>query len=107
MSKHIGYPGERMVLTVTVQSAVERETQYGPVCDHTLVTPEGNVLWWTTDSRSAWLTEGQTYTVKATIKMHNVEGGVHRTVVLRVVEFHETPRTPRVAIGLRRMGGKR
>ena len=103
MSNHVGFPAERRVFTVTVMKVTIRETEFGPIADHTFVTPEGDVMFWAATNSSVRLVEGQTYTVKATIKTHDVDdSGVKRTIVLRVVEHFEPARIPRVSVGLRR-----
>ena len=99
MSKHIGFPAERSIFTVTVQKVKSRDTEFGPLGDHTLLTPEGDVLFWTASTHAKWLQEGQTYQVKATIRNHDTdESGVKRTIVLRVAEHIEPARIPRVSV---------
>jgi hypothetical protein len=103
MSKHIGMPGERRQFNVTVQKAEIRDTEYGPACDHTMITPEGDILFWSASNHSTFLVAGQTYSVKATIKTHDLgEDGQPRTLLLRVMEYYEPPRRPLVAVGLSR-----
>ena len=103
MDKHVGTPGERLVLHLTVKTVTERETDYGVVRDHQMATPEGDLVFWTASSDAGWLAEGSTYTVKATIKGHNTDDqGRKTTVVTRVMPHHEPERIPRVSIGLRR-----
>ena len=103
MSKHIGFPAERRVFTVEVQKLVKKDTDFGPIGEHTMITPEGDVLFWVASTHAPWLPAGQTYTVKATIKTHDTdESGVKRTIVLRVSEHYEPARIPRVSVGLRR-----
>lgn len=106
MNKHIGYPSERLIFQVQVQKVVIRDTEFGPVTDHTLVTKDGDILFWQASTGAVCLTEGGTYTVKATIKTHDAIGEVRRTIVLRVEEFREPPRTPRVCIGMPRHGAR-
>lgn len=108
MSKHLGMPGERRTFNVKVQSAEVRETAFGPMCDHTFVTEDGDILYWEASTKATFLQEGQEYGIKATIKGHDRnEEGEPRTVLTRVVEFYEQPRMPRVAVGLRRVGAIR
>jgi len=103
MSNHVGFPGERETYHLTVNKVVIRETDFGPIADHTLISPEGNVFFWQASTHAVWLTEGQAYTVKATIKTHDVdENGVKRTILLRVVQHSEPVRIPRIAVGLAR-----
>lgn len=103
MSNHVGFPGDRTTYNLTVSKVVIRETDFGPIADHTLISPEGNVFLWQASTHAVWLTEGQAYTVKATIKTHETDGnGVKRTILLRVVQHFEPPRIPRMAVGLAR-----
>jgi hypothetical protein len=70
-----------------------------------MVTNEGDVLYWAGTEGAGWLQEGQAYTIKATIKMHDRdEAGTLRTIVMRVMEYREPPRLPRVSVGLSRGG---
>ena len=107
MSKHIGLPGQRLVFTVTVLDVVSRDTPFGPLGDHTMRTPEGDILIWAASQRARWLEKGKTYSVKATIKTYDEEDGVKRTILLRVDEYVEPDRMPRVAVGLRRSHSSR
>ena len=108
MSKHIGMPGERRTFNVTVVRAIVRETEFGPMCDHTFQTPEGDILYWEASTKATFLQEGCSYGIKATIKGHDKnEDGEHRTILTRVVEYYEPPRVPRVAVGLRRSAIRR
>ena len=101
ISNHIGFPAERRIFVLTVQKVVIRNTEFGPIADHTFVTPEWDVLFWAASNASTRLVEGQTYVVKATIKTHDVDdSGVKRTILLRVVEHFEPARIPRMAVGL-------
>lgn len=108
MNKHIGVPGERLTLTVNVERIGVTSTNFGPVADHHMKTPDGDILFWAASSRSKWLTEGGTYTVRATVKNQDLdENGTPRTHLMRVEEHYEAPRVPRVAVGLSRGGHHR
>jgi len=103
MSKHIGFPAERRVFTLTVKKVTTRETEFGPIYDHDFITTDGDILFWAASNGAIRLVEGQTYTVKATIKTHDTDdSGAKRTILLRVVEHYEPARIPRVSVGLRR-----
>jgi hypothetical protein len=103
MSNHVGFPGERTTYQLTVKSVVVKETNFGPIADHILVSPEGNVFFWQASNNGVWLNEGQSYTVKATVKTHDADdSGVKRTILTRVSQVFEPPRVPRVAMGLSR-----
>jgi len=101
MSKHVGLPGERMAFQLTVREVVVKETDFGPTAEHTFVSPEGDVFYWKASDNGAWLAEGQTYKVKATVKTHIVgDDGEKITILTRVSQVFEAPRVPRVAVGL-------
>jgi len=100
MSKHIGMLGERREFKITVLKATLKDTEYGPACDHTMITPEGDILFWEASNHGTFLTEGQQYCVKATISMHDRDDNRQlRTVLKRVSSYLEPERTPKVAIG--------
>lgn len=106
MSKHVGLPGERAIHQLTVKSVVVKETDFGPIAEHTFISPEGDVFFWRASGNGVWLAEGQTYSVKATVKTHDTdESGVKRTILTRVSQVFEAPvapRIPKVAVGLSR-----
>jgi hypothetical protein len=108
MNKHVGFPSERLTFKVTIQNVVIRDTEFGTITDHTMVTPDGDVLFWQASAGAVCLNQGDSYTVKATIKTHDIdEDGTRRTIVLRVEQFHEPQRIARVAVGLARPGSRR
>lgn len=103
MSKHIGFPSDRLIFKIKVTKIDIRPTDFGQIADHTLVTPEGDILFWQASTHTVWLTEGESYTVKGTVKTHDVdEQGNPRTILLRVQEHREPERIPRVSVGLSR-----
>lgn len=103
MSKHVGFPSERLVFHITVDKVVSKDTEFGPIGYHTMHTQDGDVLFWTASTHAQWLEVGKSYTVKATVKNHDVdEDGTKRTIVFRVMEYVEPVRVARVAVGLRR-----
>jgi hypothetical protein len=102
MNKHVGFPSERLTFKVTIQNVVIRDTEFGTITDHTMVTPDGDVLFWQASTGAVCLNQGDSYTVKATIKTFDVFDGVRRTIVLRVEEYREPQRIPRASIGLSR-----
>ena len=108
MNKHIGVPGERLTLKVTVERIGITSTNFGPVADHYMTTLDGDLLFWAASSRSKWLSQGETYNVRATVKTQDRdENGTPRTHLMRVEEHYEAPRVPRLAVGLSRGGPRR
>lgn len=105
-SKHIGFPTDRLELVVEVLKIDLRYDEFGTLGDHTLLTEEGNLLFWTASKQSTWLEVGKTYRVRATVAMHDRdEDNCMRTIVMRVSERKTPvtpPRIPRVSIGLRK-----
>jgi hypothetical protein len=103
MSKHIGFPSDRLIFKVKVLKVVIRQTDFGQLADHTMATPDGDILFWSASTNAPWLKEGELYTVKGTVKTHDAdEDGTPRTILLRVAEHREPERIPRVSVGLAR-----
>lgn len=107
MSKHIGFPSDRLTFKVKVTKVEIRPTDFGQIADHTMVTKEGDVLFWQASTHTVWLAEGGDYTIKGTVKTHDEDQGIPRTILLRVQEHHEPERIPRVSMGLSRGVRKR
>ena len=103
MNQHVGMPSERLVFNVTVEKIVKRETEFGPIGDHTMRTKDGDLLFWSASEHARWLEVGVQYAIKATIKDHLLnENRERQTIVLRVEETVEPVRVARVAVGLSR-----
>lgn len=101
MNKHIGFPGERIILNVEVLTSEDEETDYGIICHYTLKTEDGDILYWKASRDTKRLSVGQTYHIKLSIRMHDEVDGIKKTIVSHVVEYKEPTRIPRVAIGVR------
>ena len=102
MSKHVGYPGDRLVLNIEVMAVVEEQTDFGPVYHYTLKTDAGDILFWKASRDTKKVPVGTTYRVKASIRNHDTdEAGVKRTIVSHVLEYKAPPRIPRIAVGFR------
>ena len=80
-SRHVGKVGERLELDVTVLSVRAFDgSQWGTSYLTKLLDVEGNLLiWWA----SKEIEEGRAVRVKATVKRHEVRGGVQQTVISR------------------------
>lgn len=85
VSQHIGAPGEKITVQVTVTSAFQMEASYGygqsVTTKYILRDDASNVLvWW---SSKGELKQGETYHLKATIKEHTEWHGIKQTVITR------------------------
>lgn len=83
-SKHIGTVGKREEFTLTLEKTIEYETDYGlmfiNLCrdeDDNIVVYKGSNAW------DAVVDEGESFTVRATVKEHGVREGVNQTIVNR------------------------
>jgi hypothetical protein len=85
-SHHIGNIGERLEMTLTCERIHEVESDYGCSGIHKLVDQDGNDLTWFASGSATWIDEGETVTVKATVKKHDEFRGRKQTIVNRVKE---------------------
>lgn len=90
-SQHVGTVGERSFFTLTLVSVKTIESSFGTSYLHSFVDADGNrVKWFSSakslampDGSSAALVEGQTITLKATVKKHDEYRGIRETVLTR------------------------
>ena len=80
-SEFIGSVGDRLDLTLTVKKAICVEGYYGKSTMHIMNDAVGNVFLWTTSSKT--LVEGNEYSIRGTIKNHNVYQGVAQNILTR------------------------
>lgn len=81
-SKHIGYVGDKVTLTITVERVIVLESQlYGNNYINICRTDDGCVVVY--KGRTNIGNKGHTNTVKATIKGHDVYNGVAQTAIQR------------------------
>ena len=93
-SRHFGTVGERAVFTLTVEKVITLDGQFGTTYLHKFTDPQGNVAVWFSSSEK--LDEGETVTVKATVKRHDQREGVAQTILTRVAEYvPPPPKAPR------------
>ncbi len=83
MSGWIGTVGERRVFTLTVRMVFEMEGIYGTSYLHVMHDADGNVIVYKGTNRLG--DKGDTVTVKATVKEHDVRDGVKQTKIARPV----------------------
>jgi hypothetical protein len=81
-SQHFGAVGKRETFKLTVTKKIAVDSQWGTMTIHKFVDESGNIATWFA-SRGAELTEGQTYTIKATVKEHKEYQGAAETVLTR------------------------
>ena len=102
MSKHVGFPGERLFFDIKVVKIKPRDTKFGTVLDFEFITNEGNVLIWTSKNIDEVFELEQEYVIKGTVKTHDKDDdNVARTILLRVVESVRPVRAPRISCGTR------
>ena len=90
MSEHIGNVGERSEFFVVVESVKVQDGKFGATAIHTMSDSANNKLvWFAKGSRENWLKAGSVYTVKATVKRHNVFQGMNQTELQRVKVLKE------------------
>jgi hypothetical protein len=106
-SQFVGEVGKREVFTATVKSVKTFDSDFGVRTMVRFEDAAGNTLvWWTGEVAMAYtpdgvgtgeaeFAEGQTYTVKATVKKHETYKGFNQTVVSRVAKHIEKPKTVR------------
>lgn len=106
-SQFVGEVGKREVFTVTVKSVKTYDGDFGVRTMVRFEDAAGNTLvWWTGEvgvvynehgvgTDQSEFEEGQTYTVKATVKKHENYKGFNQTVVSRVAKHVEKPKTVR------------
>ncbi len=83
-SDFVGSVGERLELTVVIKRAIRLENDYGVSTMHIMETADGNVFVWTTASKT-WA-EGETKTIRGTLKEHKVYRNVKQNILTRCME---------------------
>lgn len=83
-SRHVGAPGERIEIELTVTKVSTNNTRYGCATLHTFEDAEGNVYMWNTTAKS-W-SIGEVKTIRGSIKEHITKRNVKITVLTRCVE---------------------
>lgn len=80
-SSFVGTIGERRSFTVMVERVLDRASDFGITHIHKLIDGEGNEYTWFASSEC--LNQGQTYTLKATVKAHDEYKGKKQTTITR------------------------
>lgn len=80
-SQYVGTVGERLELKLTVSRAIPVEGGYGKCTMHIMHDEFGNEFIWTTAAKT--LSTGETYTMRGTVKQHNIFKNVYQTILTR------------------------
>jgi hypothetical protein len=80
-SNHVGTIGKRQDFTLTVKLVLDRASDFGVTHIHKMVDEAGNEYTWFASSEC--LEQGQTYTLKATVKAHDEYKGTKQTIITR------------------------
>jgi hypothetical protein len=81
-SQHLGSVGERLTVTAKIVCERVRDGQWGASTWFLLKTPEGQVVTWQA-SGAFVVEEGDTVTLKGTVKRHDEYQGTKQTVLTR------------------------
>lgn len=82
---HVGTVGKREVFSnLRCFKVISRQTDFGPSYLNLFVDPAGNELVWKTGTFCA--EEGESYTLKGTVKEHKEYNGAKQTILSRCVE---------------------
>lgn len=94
--EYVGKAGEKIQIEVTLEKEARYETSYGMMSLYKFKDANGNILVWKTSTflcrrkvvdgceYSVGIEEGETFTIKATIKEHSEYLGEKQTVLTRV-----------------------
>jgi len=85
-SQFVGTVGERIVVEVTVEKNITLEGYYGLSTLYVMRDVEGNCFVWNSTSKKTVLKQGETYTLKGTIREHKTYKNQKQTVLTRCVE---------------------
>jgi hypothetical protein len=81
--EYVGKIGERLSLTLTVSNTYELENGYGSSTMHVMKDDNDNVFVWTTSAKN--LAVGETYSLKGTVKNHQMYKGTKQTILTRCI----------------------
>lgn len=93
---YVGTIGERVFLedVLVEKLIIMPDRGYGSGCLHKMVAKDGSALAWFASPGGAWLEEGKTYTIKATVVKHEEYKGIKQTQVNRVSDETGKPQKP-------------
>jgi len=82
--QHIGTVGEKVTLTLTLKKVINLNSHFGIIGLFIFEDAEQNVVIYKGNASSIWeLAEGETATLKTSIKEHGVRNGVKQTLIQR------------------------
>jgi hypothetical protein len=82
--QHIGTVGEKITLTLTLKKVINLDSNFGVIGLFIFEDADKNVVIYKGNASSIWeLAEGETVTLKTTIKEHGVRNGVKQTLIQR------------------------
>jgi hypothetical protein len=82
--QHIGVVGEKITLTLTLKKVINLDSAFGTIGLFIFEDAEQNVVIYKGNASSVWeLAEGETATLKTSIKEHGVRNGVKQTLIQR------------------------
>ena len=82
--QHIGAIGEKVTLTLTLKKVINLDSHFGIIGLFIFEDAEQNVVIYKGNASSIWeLAEGETATLKTSIKEHGVRNGVKQTLIQR------------------------
>lgn len=80
-SQFVGEIGDRLDLELVVEKRIPLENNYGVSNLHSMVDANGNVFVWITSAKT--LNEGETYSIRGTVKDHSKYKGTCQTILTR------------------------
>ena len=82
--QHIGSVGEKVTLTLILKKVINLDSAFGTIGLFIFEDADKNVVIYKGNASSVWeLAEGQTATLKTSIKEHGVRNGVKQTLIQR------------------------
>jgi len=82
--QHIGVIGEKITLTLTLKKVINLDTNFGMIGLFIFEDADQNVIIYKGNSDAVWqLAEGESVTLKFSVKEHGVRNGVKQTLIQR------------------------
>lgn len=82
--EYVGIIGDKIVLTLVLKKVINIDTNFGPIGIFIFEDPIKNVIIYKGGCDAVWnLAEGETVTLKATVKEHGTRNGVKQTLIQR------------------------
>jgi len=82
--EYVGIIGDKIVLTLTLKKVINVDTNFGPIGIFIFEDANQNVIIYKGGCDAVWnLAEGETVTLKATVKEHGTRNGVKQTLIQR------------------------